>query len=193
MSAPSGKLILVVGPTGSGKGTLISSISALHPEIQSPVSLTTRTPRPGEENGKDYYFVTKEEFKQKISEGLFLEWAEYAGHYYGTPKSEIDSVSQKDDVVLLDIEVQGARQIKEIIPAEQLHIIFIEAGSWEDLKHRILARAPMTEEELENRKKRYDDEMTFEKEADYIVKNYDGKLEQAKKDFASTIDAILVS
>lgn len=193
MSTPSGKLILVVGSTGSGKGVLIEHISKLHPEIIFPVSATTRAPRPGEKEGRDYVFLSTDEFKDRIDAGEFLEWAQYGGHYYGTPLSEVVPYLSDGKVVLLELEVQGARQIKETIPASQLAIIYIEAGSWEELEHRIRTRAPMTEEELQKRKSRYDDEVSFKKEATHVVENPEGKLEQAKRDFTTTIEALLVS
>lgn len=188
-----GKLVLVIGPTGSGKGVLIEHVSKLHPEIVLPVSCTTRTPRPGEQNGREYYFLTEEEFKKRVTAGDFLEWAQYGGNFYGTPKSEVLVHLAEGKLVLLELEVQGARQIREVIPQERLAIIYIHAGTWEELERRIRARAPITEEELEKRRNRYDDEVSFQTKATYVVENPDGGVEQAKKDFANIIDSLLVS
>jgi guanylate kinase len=190
---PNGKIILVVGPSGSGKDVLIDYVRKLHPEIVFPVSCTTRAPRPGEKNGREYHFISEEAFKKRIVAGDFLEWARYGGHSYGTPRSEIERPLAQGKLALHTIEVQGARQIREVIPHDQLTSVFIDAGSWEELERRIRTRAPITEAELEERKKRYEDEVTFKSEATYVVKNPHGKVEQAKKEFANIIQTLLVS
>lgn len=193
MTRPRGKLILVVGPSGSGKDTLIAHIRALHPEIVFPVSCTTRAPRPHEVEGRDYYFVTEDEFKRRVARGYFVEWAQYGGHLYGSPKEEIQRPLDEEKLILDEVEVQGARQIKSKIPPEDLMIVFINAGSWAELEERIRARAPISEEELAKRKSRYEEEMQFAKEADVIVKNPAGKVEEAKREFARVVESFLVS
>jgi guanylate kinase len=153
-----GKLILVIGPTGSGKSGLLSYLKEVEPDTIFPVSCTTRTPRPGEVDGEKYFFITKDEFEAREKAGDFLEWASYGGNYYGTLKSQIVPVVEAGGIVVREVEVQGARQIQQILKPEQLSIIFIDAGSWDNLERRIRARAPMEEVELLARRKRYEDE-----------------------------------
>ncbi len=189
----SGKLVLVVGTSGSGKGVLLKRAKELHSEIVFPVSCTTRAVRPGETEGETYYFVTKEEFDHKISEGEFLEWAEYGGNKYGTLKSEIIPGLEEGKLVLREVEVQGARHIRECIPVENLTIVYIYAGPWPDLERRIRERAPISDEELEARKLRYEDEQSFKSEATFVVENPDGKFKEADEAFEEIISSLLPS
>jgi guanylate kinase len=182
-----GRFILVVGPSGSGKSALLSYLHEVHPEILFPRSCTTRTPRPGEVEGEKYFFITKDEFEKREAAGEFLEWAAYGGNYYGTLKAEIVQPVEQGKVVVREVEVQGARQIQRLFSPEILKIVFIDAGGWESLERRITARAPIEGPELLARRKRYEDEVTFKPQADVIIKNYDGGLEQAKKDFVEAI------
>jgi guanylate kinase len=188
-----GKLVLVVGPTGSGKGTLIEHIQKLYPEIIFPVACTTRAMRPGDVEGREFFFVTKEEFERRIAIGDFLEWAQYGGNYYGSPKDGVLPYLAEGKILVDELDVQGARQVKAIIPSDQLATIFIDAGLWDDLQRRVRARAPITEAELEKRKQRYEDEMSFKDEATYVVKNPEGEIEQAKQDLAKIVESLLVS
>ncbi|MDB5195221.1 MAG: guanylate kinase [Parcubacteria group bacterium] len=186
-----GKLVIIMGPTGSGKGTLERYALSLHPELVIPVTATTRAPRPGEIDTKDYYFFSHEEFDKKMSEGFFLETATYGQNKYGTPKHEVVPCLEEGKLVLLEIEVQGVRQLQKLIPKDDLLIVYIEAGSWEDMEQRVRSRAPITEEELAKRRHRYEDEVTFKPEADVMIDNRDGHLETAKKEFADLIESIL--
>lgn len=186
-----GTLILVIGPTGSGKGTLVEEIRKRIPDLVFPVSCTTRAMRPGEEEGKTYYFVTREEFEARRERGEFIEWAEYSHNLYGTLKSEIMPYIEQGKVVLREIEVQGARQILELFPRELLRVIYIDAGSWEDLERRITQRAPMEAPELMARRKRYEDETTFKPQADIVIENRDGALEEAKSSFEQAVRTIM--
>lgn len=192
METHKGKLILVVGPTGSGKGTLIEHIQKLHPEIIFPVACTTRAMRPSDVEGREFFFITKEEFERRIAIGDFLEWAQYGGNYYGSPKDGVLPYLAEGKILIDELDVQGARQVKAVIPADQLATIFIDAGSWDDLQRRVRARAPITEAELNKRKQRYEDEMSFKSEATYIVTNLEGEVGRAKEDFARMIDSLLV-
>ncbi|MDO8518055.1 MAG: guanylate kinase [bacterium] len=185
-----GKLILVIGPTGSGKSVLLAYLHKQMLELVFPISCTTRTMRPGEIAGEKYYFINKEEFEQRENRGDFLEWAVYGGNYYGTLKSEILPAIELGKTVVREVEVQGARQIQKLLPKEKLKVLFIDAGSWEQLEKRVRARAPITEVELLARRKRYEDETTFMVEADRVVDNLDGGLEQAKKDFVAAIQKL---
>jgi guanylate kinase len=185
-----GKFVIVVGPSGSGKNTLIETVYATYPDIVRPVSCTTRAMRPGEQEGHMYHFVSEEEFTRRIDANEFLEWAQYGGHRYGTLKSEILPIIEAGKIAMRDVEIQGARQIKQILPADELTAIYIDAGSWEELERRIRARAPITEEELAKRKKRYEDEVMFKQDADFVIENPEGGLEKAKQDIDDVIASL---
>lgn len=188
-----GKLFIVVGPTGSGKSVLVKHIRHLHPELVSPVSCTTRPMRPGEEDGVQYYFVSKEEFRRRIAAGAFLEWVSTDDYLYGTPKEEVMRCLEDGKTLLVDIDVKGIRQVRKIFKPEEVVSIYIDGGGWSDLEHRIRSRAPITEDELASRKKRFEYEKAFKSEADFIVENREGKLEEAKKEFEDIINTLLQS
>jgi guanylate kinase len=187
-----GKLILVIGPTGSGKSVLITYIKETFPELVYLSSYTTREKRPGVENSA-YKFLSVEEFEKMKEAGEFLEWAQFGANYYGTSKEEVTSVLNAGKVVLKEMEVQGVRQVQNILPHEQLAIMYIDAGSWEDLERRVRARAPISDEELAKRKQRYEDEVPFKENADFVIKNYDGNLEGAKSEIRQAIESVIQS
>ncbi len=185
-----GKFVLVVGTSGSGKNTLIEHVRPLFTEVVYAKSCVTRPPRENEDTGYRH-FVTKEDFQKKVENGEFLEWAEYGGNLYGTLLAEVEAQVQAGKVVLKELEVQGVRQIREKMPKDDLVIIFINAGSWEDVEARIKARAPMSVDELLKRRAHYDDEMSYMKEADIVVENKQGQVEQAKEDFEAAIRSLV--
>lgn len=143
----SGQLIIVSAPSGSGKDTVVKKLMEKSTSpIWVSVSATSREPRNGEEEGKDYYFLSKDDFKKKIDEGFFLEYAEYAGNYYGTPKKYIkEKLDQGIDVILI-IEIQGAKKIKEILPESLL--IFIMPPSLKTLVKRLKRRGTDSNEKI---------------------------------------------
>lgn len=190
MAIGKGKLILVVGPSGSGKSALLAHLHEQRPDVVFPRSCTTRSPRPGEVEGEKYFFITKEAFQQRQEQGEFLEWASYGGNYYGVLKSEVLPALEEGRIVVREVEVQGARQLQEILPKEVLSIIFIDAGSWENLERRIRSRAPIEEVELLARRKRYEDEITFASHAGAVVHNPDGELERAKEALLRAVDEL---
>lgn len=184
-----GKFIIVVGPSGSGKDTLINHVRPLFPAFVYPRSCTTRPPRG---TGNDHYtFLTDTEFKEKVHAGEFLEWAEYGGYCYGTLASDVLPLLAEGKIALKQLEVQGARQVREKVPRGELVVVFVNAGTWEDMEKRIRARAPMSEAELLKRKSRYADEMSFMSEADFVVDNPFGRLEEAKKEFEAIISSLV--
>jgi guanylate kinase len=138
-----GKLIVITGPSGVGKGTLVRSLLTRHPELYLSVSATTRTPRVGEIEGRDYYFMSRSRFLETIEAGQLLEWAEYAGNFYGTPRAPIEQHIARGKFVLLEIEVVGATKIKQTFP-EALRI-FILPPAIEELERRLRNRATDSE------------------------------------------------
>ena len=192
MTAPNpGTFILVIGPTGSGKSTLMKHVIDAFPFLVLPYSYTTRTKRSDHVEGKHYKFINVEEFKQKIEAGEFLEWAEYGGNYYGTLKSEVENQLSEGKTLLKEVEVQGARQIRDLLPKGELMTVFVSSGDWANLEARVRARAPITEEELALRKHRYEDEITFKDEADHVILNTEGRKEAAKEDFKNLIQSVI--
>ena len=165
------KLIIITGPSGVGKGTVVKNILNKDRNIWLSISATTRQPREGEEDGKDYYFLTTKKFKEMIKNEMFLEWAEFAGNYYGTP---LDSIREKFDngfKVILEIEVAGAKQVRE--KYKDALSIFLLPPDKEELEKRIRNRGTDNEASIIKRLKRADFEMNSSKEFDYVLKNYD--------------------
>jgi guanylate kinase len=142
-----GKLIVVTGPSGVGKGTLLQKLLERYPDrILFSVSATTRSPRAGEEHGREYFFWDRSEFEQKRDAGKFLEWAEYAGNLYGTPRQAIDEAITLGQIVLLEIELEGARQVAQSFPSAQR--IFIAPPSMEVLESRLRDRSTDSDEQI---------------------------------------------
>ena len=133
-----GRLIVVTGPSGVGKGTLLKLLFERHPELYLSISVTTRSPRSGETEGKDYYFVSRDRFEAMIASNELLEWAEFAGNFYGTPRSAITQQIQQNQSIVLEIELAGARQVRKTFP-EALQI-FILPPSMETLETRLRKR-----------------------------------------------------
>ncbi|CCQ50631.1 guanylate kinase [Crocosphaera watsonii WH 8501] len=167
----SGKLIVLTGPSGVGKGTLVRSLLVRHPELYLSVSATTRSPREGEIEGKDYYFLNKSAFETMIEQNQLLEWAEYAGNYYGTPRTKVEEKIDQGLIVLLEIEVVGANSIKDSFP-DALRI-FILPPSLEELEHRLRSRKTDTEEAILRRLERAKEELKVSEEFDQRLVNDD--------------------
>ena len=142
-----GKLIVVTGPSGVGKGTLLQKLLERYPDrILFSISATTRSPRAGEEHGREYFFWDRAEFEQKRDAGEFLEWAEYAGNLYGTPRQAIDEAIALGQIVLLEIELEGARQVAQSFPSAKR--IFIAPPSMEVLESRLRDRSTDSEAQI---------------------------------------------
>jgi guanylate kinase len=142
-------VFVITGPSGVGKGTLIKALRERLPEVELSVSATTREPRRGEEDGREYHFLSREEFDRRIAERDFLEWAEYSGNRYGTLRSEVEARTSRGAPVVLEIEVQGARQVRETMP--EAVRIFIEPPDPAELRARLLGRATDDPETIERR------------------------------------------
>lgn len=166
-----GKLVVLTGPSGVGKGTLLRSLLQRHPDLYLSVSATTRSPRPGEVDGKNYYFVSRSAFEQMVAEGEFLEWAEFAGNYYGTPRTPVEKKIAEGKWVILEIELQGARQIRKNFP-DALRI-FILPPSIPELEYRIRNRGQDTEEAISRRLQRAQEEIDAASEFDIQIVNDD--------------------
>ncbi len=182
-----GVYILVVGPTGSGKNTLINAAREVMPDLAFAVSATTRSMRDGEVNGVSYHFLTSEEFMRRVDANEFVEWAEYGGNLYGTLRSEIEPAIEAGKIILSDIELQGVRQVLKNLPEDERVTVFIDAGPWEELVPRILARGPMSDEDIAKRRAHYDEEAAFKTEADHVVSNHAGERDSAKEAFIAIV------
>ena len=186
-----GKFILVIGPTGSGKSMLMKHAISLFPQLVLPYSYTTRARRDDVIENSHYKFISVQEFKELIDNGEFFEWAQYSGNFYGTLRSEVEQHLFAGKILLKEVEVQGARQIRDLLSKEQLLTVFIRAGTWDALEARIRARAPITDEEIALRKQRYEDEITFMSEADVCIENINGRKEVANETFTNLIQSVL--
>ena len=182
-----GKLILVVGPAGSGKSVLLSHLKAVLPEVVFPVSCTTRPMRPGEVEGQTYYYVSEEEFIARVERGEFLEWVHTDGKRYGTLRSEIVPALMAGKVVVREVEPRGVASLLAEFGTDVVRTIYIDAGDWSELQPRIVSRAPISPEELQSRQERYEAERTFMTEADVVVQNADGELAQAEEKFVAEV------
>lgn len=184
-----GKVIIITAPSGSGKTSITRYLLQQFPQLAFSISATTRKPRGEEVHGREYYFLSEEDFKQKIKEDAFVEWEMvYEGKYYGTLKSEITRMWNDGQVPVLDIDVQGALHIKQQLPGLVLSI-FIEAPSIEELRKRLESRGTETEETIHVRLSKAAYEMSFKHQFDAIVVN--DNLERAQKEAASIIEAFL--
>lgn len=164
-----GLLIVVSGFAGSGKGTLMKGLVSGYENYALSVSMTTRAPRPGERHGREYFFVSKEEFEKEIREGGLIEYASYVEHYYGTPKAYVKEQMAAGKNVILEIEFQGALSIKERFPEAVL--IFVMPPSIDELYRRLKMRGTETESVIEKRMKRAAEEACVIEKYDYIIIN----------------------
>jgi guanylate kinase len=159
-------VLVVTGPSGVGKGTLIRALCREFPDLRLAVSATTRPPRSGERDGVDYHFLSQEEFDRRVADGEFLEHATYAGNRYGTLRSEVE-----DDPVVLEIEVQGARQVRDALPAATQ--VFIAPPSTEVLRDRLVARGTDSPEVIRKRLEVAERELAAQREFPHVIVNDD--------------------
>ena len=185
-----GSAVIISGPSGVGKSTLVGNVRKILPDLSFSVSCTTRTPRAGEVDGREYYFLTPEAFDEKVRRGEFLEYAGVFDRRYGTLKSEVLSRVERGEQVLLDIDVQGAKQIRAASSASpelarSVHFILIAPPSLESLESRLRGRGSESEEQLALRLGAARSELANYKLYDYVVVNDD--LEQATADLAAVL------
>ena len=179
-----GILIIVSAPSGCGKSTVIHRLMELRDDLRFSVSATTRKPREGEVDGVDYYFVSREEFDRMIDENAFLEHAEYVGNCYGTPKAAVDRMLDEGYNVYLDIDVQGAMQIKAIRP--ETLMIFLMPPSMEELYCRLTKRGTNSPEEVRSRMEAAEGECAMRDRFDYVVVN--DEVDRAVEEISRLID-----
>lgn len=185
---PAGKFFLILGPSGSGKGTVIQYLRKEFPNAVFPLSCTTRSPRPGEHDGEVYRFLTKEEFQKRIAAGDFLEWAVvHHDNFYGTLGRPILDALAAGKIVIREVDMQGVKSIRKLLPADQMVVIFITAPSWENLKKRILGRSAIPEEELKQREESFKKEMEFSKQCNFVVMSKEGRIEEFCREVADII------
>ena len=180
-----GKTFIIAGPSGVGKGTIINRLFEVQENLYFSVSATTRQPRPGEVDGIHYHFITREQFTEWINRGAFLEYAEFVGNYYGTPKKYVDEAMENGKDVILDIEVQGAELVHRQRP--ETVRIFVAPPSWAELERRLLGRGTEDPEKVRQRLARSREEFLLARYYDYLVINSD--LERAVEEIRAIMTA----
>lgn len=168
-----GKLIIFSAPSGSGKTTIVHQLMGLVDGLEFSISATSRQPRGVEQNGKDYYFLSGEEFDKRIAEDAFVEWEEvYAGTKYGTLRSEMERIWAKGHTILFDVDVKGGVRLKEIFGSDALSV-FIMPPSVEELRNRLIGRATDSPEKIEQRIAKADEELSYADRFDRVIVNDD--------------------
>jgi guanylate kinase len=181
------RVFVITGPSGVGKGTLIRLLRERVPELALSVSATTRQPRPGETQGEDYWFLSEDEFQRRVAAGDFVEWAEYSGRRYGTLREELERHTSGGRPVVLEIEVQGARQVRRTLPdAVQ---IFIRPPSEDDLRDRLIGRGTDDPESIERRLRVAEEELGAAGEFQHVVVN--DRLDEAVESLAAIVRGTL--
>ena len=183
------RVIVITGPSGVGKGTLIHGLRKRIPQLELSVSATTRRPRPGERDGVDYHFLSDAEFDRLLTQGAFVEHASYAGNRYGTLRSELKRRLERGVPVVLEIEVQGARQVREALPDAQM--VFIAPPSLEALRTRLSRRGTDPADQIESRLQTAARELEARSEFAHVVVN--DRLGQATEELAEIVRAALIS
>ncbi len=178
-----GKLFLVVGPSGSGKGSMIAKLKQRHPEYIFPLSCTTRDPRPGEKEGEVYHYIRKDEFVKGIEEGEFLEWAEvHQDNYYGILKKPIFEALEEGKIVIREIDIQGFKSVSALVPPENLIGVFIMVTELDELKRRILMRGKLPDEEIERRLESARKEIAESYLCPYTIDSIPGEIDRMADD-----------
>lgn len=180
-----GLVVVISAPSGGGKGTILKELFERDSNLRLSVSATTRAPRPGEEHGKHYYFISKDDFEKLISEGEMLEHAQYVGNYYGTPRKPVEEWAEQGIDVILEIEVQGGAQVKKLMP--ECVSIFIMPPSMKILGERLRGRGTEEESTVQKRLDTARREIPQAKDYDYIV--FNDRLEEAVEEIQAILKA----
>ena len=180
-----GLLVVVSGPAGVGKGSIVKKMMELSDTVVLSVSATSRVPRPAENEGVNYFFKTREEFQKMIENNKLIEWVEYCGNYYGTPKDFVESEIEKGHSVILEIEVEGAFNVRRMFP--ECILCFILPPSYQELEKRLRGRATETEEIIQKRLMRAKEEFKFIDQYDYIILN--DTVDQAAQRFVNIVES----
>lgn len=180
------RLTVLSGPSGVGKGTVVAKVRELYPHVWVSVSCTTRAPRPGERDGIEYRFVTRPQFEQMIAAGELLEHAEFAGNLYGTPRAPVAARLADGAPTLLEIELQGARQVRATVPRAQF--VFLTPPSWAELERRLTGRGTESADVIAERLARATIELKAENEFDAVVVNDD--VGRAAAELVGLIEAV---
>jgi guanylate kinase len=183
------RVFVITGPSGVGKGTLIRSLVQQVPELEVSVSATTRPPRPGEVDGVDYHFLSEDEFDRRLAEGEFVEHADYSGHRYGTLRSELESRLRAGTPVVLEIEIQGARQVRDAMP--EAVQVFIAPPSLDALKARLVGRGTNSPRDMDARLRTAREEVAARDEFSHVVVN--DRLEQAVGELVGIVRGALAT
>ena len=186
MNNKNGIMLVVSGPAGSGKGTVNAMLLA-RDDFAFSVSATTRAPRPGEINGVNYHYITREEFLSRIDSGDMLEYTEYCGNFYGTPKKEAEEVLHSGKNLILEIEVEGAQNVKKKYPDAVL--VLLLPPSYSEQEARLRSRGTETEEKILERLARAKEEVALADLYDYVVYNYDGRADEAAEQILAIVTA----
>jgi len=179
--------VTISAPSGSGKTTLCKALQVANPSIQWSISYTTRERRDIEEDGVDYHFISLDKFEDLIMKGYFIEWENVHGFYYGTSKVSLEKAIEKNNALLLEMDVKGSMRIKKLYP-DNTCSIFIIPPSLDQLRKRLKNRGTDSEKRIEIRLKRFEEEMEFQKKFDYVIVNED--LELAKIELIKTINKL---
>ncbi|MEU8775702.1 guanylate kinase [Streptomyces sp. NPDC048606] len=180
------RLTVLSGPSGVGKSTVVAHMRKVHPEVWLSVSATTRKPRPGERHGIHYFFVNDDEFDKLIANGELLEWAEFAGNRYGTPRGAVSERLENGEPVLLEIDLQGARLVRESSPDAQL--VFLAPPSWDELVRRLTGRGTESAEVIERRLEAAKIELAAEPEFDTTLVNT--SVEDVARELLALMDVV---
>ncbi len=176
-----GKLIVIVAPSGTGKSTLIEKLLSEHPQIKESVSMTTRPKREGEVHGKNYFYVSRDEFEWRMAKGEFLEWANVHGNLYGTNMQIVEEGLKNGELLLFDLDVQGCDSMKKAFPESK--VVFIEPPSVDELEKRLRGRGTESEDVIELRLSNAKDELKRKNDFDYLISNdhFDESYERLKQ------------